>query len=145
MPDNLRRNISLKLAIIARQMRAHFDEAVAELGVTRSQWTVIVVVSGKPGVTQRVVAEALEISEASAGRLIDRLVTEGLVERRPKEDDKRAHAVFLTEAGKKLTGKLAELGRQSESAAFDGIPTEDLRKLENLLETIAGNLARKSN
>lgn len=144
MPDNLRRNISLKLAIIARQMRAHFDEAVAELGVTRSQWTVIVVVSGKPGVTQRVVAEALEISEASAGRLIDRLVTEGLVERRPKEDDKRAHAVFLTEAGEKLTGKLAELGRQSETSAFDGISDEDLRKLEELLEAIAGNLARKS-
>lgn len=77
MPDSLRRNISLKLAIIARQMRAHFDEAVAELGVTRSQWTVIVVVSRKPGVTQRAVADALEISEASAGRLIDRLVKKG--------------------------------------------------------------------
>jgi MarR family transcriptional regulator for hemolysin len=143
MADDLRRNISLKLASIARQMRAHFDEAVAELGVTRSQWTVVMAVSRRPGLTQRAVAEALEISEASAGRLIDRLANEGLVERRPKEDDKRAYAVFLTDAGERLTGQLSEVGRQSESTAYGGIPEEDLQQLEKLLETIAGNLVCK--
>lgn len=144
MPETMRRNISLKLAIIARQMRAHFDQAAADLGVTRSQWTVIVVVSGRPGATQRVVAEALEISEASAGRLIDRLVTEGFVERRPKQDDKRAHAIFLTEAGEALTGKLAELGRQSEASTFADFSDEDLATFERLLEKMAANLVRKA-
>lgn len=143
MPDKMRRDISLKMAIIARQMRAHFDEAVADLGVTRSQWSAIVVVAGNPGATQRVIAEKLEISEASAGRLVDKLSAEGFVERRPKEDDKRAHCVHLTDAGRELTGKLAELGRNSEAAAFVGIEDADLAKLEELLGKIAANLNRR--
>ncbi|WP_230291397.1 MarR family winged helix-turn-helix transcriptional regulator [Croceicoccus sp. Ery5] len=140
MPDTLKRNVALKISILARQMRKHFDEAIAELGVTRSQWTVIAVVSSRPGATQRVIAEALEISEASAGRLVDRLIAEGLVERKPKEDDRRAHAVFLTDKGTQLTGKLGAAATVSEDATFAGIGDDELEQMNALLDRIQGNL-----
>ena len=140
MPDTLKRNVALKLAIVTRQMRKHFDEAIAELGVTRSQWTVIAVVSTRPGATQRLIAERLEISEASAGRLVDRLIVEGMVERKPKEDDRRAHAIFLTKKGEQLTGKLSDVAALSENSAFAGIDDDQLQQMNLLLDAIQANL-----
>ncbi|RJF91205.1 MarR family winged helix-turn-helix transcriptional regulator [Sphingomonas cavernae] len=141
-PTDLRRNASMKLSIIARQLRTHFDQSVARLGVTRSQWTVIAVTARHPGVTQRTIAKALEISEASAGRLIDRLCADGLLERRAKDDDRRAHAVFLTEAGQAITSRLGEIARANEDVAFKGFNEDDLARLNALLDAISENVGR---
>ena len=140
MPKTLKRDVALQMTILARQMRKHFDEAIAELGVTRSQWTVIAVLSTRPGATQRIIAQALEISEASAGRLVDRLIAEGMVERKAKEDDRRAHAVYLTPKGQQLTGKLGEAATISEEATFAGFSDEELRQMNAMLDRIQGNL-----
>ena len=78
----------------------------------------IAVVSGQPGSTQRYIAETLEMSEASAGRLVDRLCAEGLLERREREDDRRARAVYLTEAAKPLLETLAAIAEASEDRIF---------------------------
>lgn len=141
-PTNLRRNASMKLSIIARQLRAHFDQTVVRLGVTRSQWTVIAVAARHPGVTQRTIANALEMSEASAGRLIDRLCADGLVERRPKDDDRRAYAIFLTEAGEAITSRLAAIARANEEIAFAGFDEDDLKRLNELLDALSENISK---
>ncbi|MET0250817.1 MAG: MarR family transcriptional regulator [Novosphingobium sp.] len=115
---------------------------MAELGVTRSQWTVIAVVSRSPGATQRSIAHTLEISEASAGRLVDRLCADGLLVRRPKDDDRRAYCVDLTDAGTALTSQLAEIARMNEETALADIPDDQLERLTILLDKIAANLGR---
>lgn len=142
MSETLKRTITMKLAVIARQMRAQFDEqTISTLGVSRSQWTVIAVLASFPGATQREIAETLEISEVSAGRIVDRLCSEGLVERRRKEEDRRAHAVFLTEAGENLTSRLSDVARDTEESVFEGVEREDLKTFSNVLEQMAANLA----
>ncbi|MBV2150824.1 MarR family winged helix-turn-helix transcriptional regulator [Sphingobium sp. AS12] len=138
----LMRNASLKLVVIARQLRAHFDQSVVRLGVTRSQWTVIAAVARHPGATQRTIANMLEIAEASAGRLIDRLCADGLLERRAKDDDRRAHAVFLTETGQAITTQLAGIARANEEVAFAGFDHDDLHRLNALLDTISENIGK---
>lgn len=141
-PTASMRNASLKLTVIARQLRAHFDQSVVRLGVTRSQWTVVAVVARHPGATQRSIADMLEIAEASAGRLIDRLCADGLLERRPKDDDRRAHAVFLTERGQTITAQLAGIARENEQVAFAGFDHGDLDRLNALLDMISGNIGK---
>ncbi|MCX7282721.1 MAG: MarR family transcriptional regulator [Novosphingobium sp.] len=138
----LRREASLKLAILARHLRSHFDSNVSQMGVTRSQWTAIAAIARHPGVTQRIIAGFLEVSEVSAGRLIDRLCADGLVVRRPKDEDKRAHAVYLSEAGVALTSRLGEIARANEAAAFAGLGDADIASLVATLDMIEGNLVR---
>lgn len=135
-----RRNIALRITILARLMRNRFDRQVAELNITRSQWSVIVVVSRIPGASQRAIAEALEMSEASAGRLIDRLCADGLLERQERFDDRRARAVYLTPAAEPLLAKLHEIGRQGESSVFRGFSEAELDTLDALLERVYVNL-----
>jgi len=140
--NQTRRNITIRLSVLARLLRNNFDREVAALGVTRSQWAMIAVVGHTPGATQRVIAEALEMSEASAGRLIDRLCGEGLLERRERNDDRRARAIYLTEKTEPLLVKLAEIARMGEQRLFAGLTDEDLSRLELYLDRIYANSGR---
>lgn len=134
------RAIALKISVIARQMRKLFDASVGEIGITRSQWTTIAVVSGKPGATQREIADILEMSEASAGRVIDRLCADGKLERRPKPDDRRAHTIWLTDAAQPLLGDLSRAATGHETRVFSGLSDSELDTLEQLLCKIYANV-----
>ncbi len=122
-------------------MRKLFDQDLEGLGVTRSQWTAVVIVARRPGATQRIIAEALDMSEAAAGRLIDRLCAEGLLERRAKADDKRAYCVFLTDAAQPILDRLGAMATKQEALAFRGIENSDLNKLKSLLDQIYENIS----
>jgi MarR family transcriptional regulator, transcriptional regulator for hemolysin len=139
--NDAKRNIALRLTVLARLMRNRFDREVASLGITRSQWSMIVVVARNPGATQRTIAEALEMSEASAGRLIDRLCAEGLLQRQERFDDRRARAVYLTPQAEPLLAKLSAIGKEGEERIFSGFSEAELANLEALLDRVYRNLA----
>jgi len=102
----------------------------------------IAVVSHNPGATQRVIAEALEMSEASAGRLIDRLCADGLLMRKDRHDDRRARAVYLTEKARPLMDALAAIAREFEERMFKGFTEEELERLDADLERVYDNVSR---
>jgi MarR family transcriptional regulator for hemolysin len=140
----LGRDIGIKLTVLARLLRNSFDRQVSSLNVTRSQWAMIVVVARNPGATQRVIAETLEMSEASAGRLIDRLCADGLLERQERYDDRRARAVYLTKAAEPLLAKLADIAREGEQRVFRDFSQEELESLKSYLNRIYKNVDRFS-
>jgi len=137
----VKREISLRISVLARNLRNYFDRRVAALGVTRSQWAMIAVVSTNPGATQRMIADALEMSEASAGRLVDRLCNEGLLTRRSREDDRRAKAIYLSEAAEPLLDKLTIVAKDSEERMFKGFSREELDTLKALLDCVYVNVS----
>jgi MarR family transcriptional regulator for hemolysin len=139
---NVKREIGLRLTVLARLLRNNFDRQVAGLNVTRSQWAMIAVVARHPGATQRTIAEALEMSEASAGRLIDRLCADGLLERRDRDDDRRARAVYLTEKAEPLLAKLADIALDAEARMFNGFSNQELEQLQDFVDRIYGNTSK---
>ena len=140
--ESPRRQVSLRLTVIARLQRNNFDRLVTELNVTRSQWAMIAVVARYPGSTQRTIAEYLEMSEASAGRLIDRLCADGLLERRDRRDDRRARSVFVTDAAHPLLDKLGLIAAEAEGRMFSGFSDEEVTQLRDYLSRIYDNVSR---
>ncbi len=136
-----KRSISLKMTVLTRQMHKSFDQSVVSIGVTRSQWTMIAVIARRPAATQREIAEILEMSEAAAGRLVDRLVADGLLERRQKEDDRRAYCIHLTESASAILDKISAVASEHEKVVFAGFSDDDLKKLDTYLSMIAANVA----
>lgn len=137
-----RRRASIKLAIIARQLHALFDDLTSDLGITRSQSGALGVIHMRPGITQREIAEKLEITEVSAGRLVDRLVAEGFAERRPHEADRRAHAIFVSAKGEALTERLEEYAGRAEAIAWEGFDDKAMAEFNESLDRLYDNLAR---
>ena len=131
----------MKLTVVARQLRVTFDQSAERSGLTRAQWHLVAAVAAHPGGTQRAIAEALEVREISAGRLIDRLCEEGYVERRANPSDRRAYCVFLTPAAQGILNKLDELAKLHETAIFTGFEAGDIEKLEKYLDAMGRNLS----
>lgn len=138
--DDPRRRIALRLTVLARLMRSDFDRHVDDVGLTRSQWSLIAVAARKPGSTQRQIAEFLEMSEASAGRLVDRLEADGVLERRELEGDRRARAVFLTKAANPLLEKMSKMAGRREERWFRGMSDGELQQLGELLAVLYENI-----
>jgi MarR family transcriptional regulator for hemolysin len=129
------------LTVIARQLRVAFDQSVEQSGLTRAKWTLIAAVARNPGATQRTIAEALEVREITAGRLVDRLCDEGYLRRDENPSDRRAYCLYLTPAAQPVLDKLDELAKIHEAAIFAGFAAEDLERFDALLDGIARNLS----
>jgi len=127
--------------VVARQLRITFDQSAERSGLTRAQWHLIAAVARHPGATQRLIAEALEVREITAGRLVDRLCDEGYLKRQENPNDRRAYCLYLAPAAQPVLDKLDELGKIHEAAIFAGFEAEDLEKLDELLDGISRNLA----
>jgi len=136
-----KRSIALKLTVIARQLGQRFDNLVERDGLSRGKWSVIVAVARTPGVTQRTIATMLEISEVTAGQLIDRLCADGYLERREHPKDRRAYCIYLTSAARPFLDRLGEVARVHEDETFAGLNEAELAQLDVLLSTVARNLA----
>ena len=139
-PDSVRRAVGIKLAIIARQLRHRFDERIDKMGMTRAKWILIAAAARLPGATQRMIASQLEVTDVTAGRLIDRVCADGLLERRENPLDRRAYCVHLTPAAQPILEQLAEAAEGFETETFADIDEDDLVRLDELLAKIARNL-----
>ena len=140
--ESPKRQVGVRMTVIARLQRNAFDRKVAALNVTRSQWAMIAIVARYPGSTQRTIAEYLQMSEASAGRLIDRLCADGLLERRDRRDDRRARAVFLTDKAEPLLARLGAIAAESEQRMFSGFSDDEIETLLDFMERIYQNVSR---
>jgi DNA-binding MarR family transcriptional regulator len=76
-------------------------------------------------------------------RLLDALVTKGLVRRAPDPADRRIVQIWLTERGQQLEAELVPLARALMADAARGIPAEDiavtLRTLRRMQENMLGS------
>ena len=138
-----RRQVCIQISVLARTLRAYFDRRIAGLNVTRSQWDMIAAVSRSPGATQRSIADRMEMSEASAGRLIDRLCADGLLERHERADDRRARAVYLAEPALPLVRNAGAMIAAYEKTLFEGFTDAEIEQLLGYIQRINVNTTRR--
>jgi DNA-binding MarR family transcriptional regulator len=77
-------------------------EILEPKGLTPLLYAVIAALDEQPGIDQRRLALRLGIDQVSAGKMIDRLERDGLVDRRIDPADRRARALRLTRRGTKM-------------------------------------------
>ncbi|SDC53471.1 transcriptional regulator, MarR family [Sphingomonas sp. YR710] len=130
-----------KLTVLSRQLWLNFDQGVERAGLTRAKWSLIAAVARAPGTTQRVIATMLQVTEVTAGRMIDRLCADGYLERREDPQDRRAYRVHLTPAARPVLDQMSQTATIHTNAAFAGLEEEDLAKLEDILEIMSKNIA----
>jgi DNA-binding MarR family transcriptional regulator len=80
--------------------------------------------------------EATLLSSGGMTKRLDRLVEEGLVERRPDPDDRRGTLVRLTRRGWTTIDKALEAHLANEEALLRSLGAADRRTLDSLLRTL---------
>ncbi|MET0377207.1 MAG: MarR family transcriptional regulator [Rhizorhabdus sp.] len=128
------------MSLIARLQRTRFDARARSLGITLAQWRAIFAISCEEGTSQRGIAQMIEVSDVTTGRLIDRLVDNGWAERRADPNDRRSHRVYLTRLAGPMLDELAALARDEDSIALAGISAEERAIVASVLDRVVANL-----
>ncbi len=121
---------------VANRLRA-FDLSVP-------QCDVLTTLTEREGVSQQELAQRLYVTKGNISGLVDRLVANGLVERRPLEGDRRSHAIYLTPAGRELARRGIEAQKDFVCRTFGQVTPERLALFDELLVELR-DLVREQN
>lgn len=115
--------------------------AFAETGLRPAQFAVLTILDLNPGLSPSQVAGVLAISRTNFVPLFDSLVQRGLAERRPIKTNRRAHALYLTAAGKALFDEAGRRVKRQEQLFAAKLGDRNLERLLELLHQLIGALA----
>jgi DNA-binding MarR family transcriptional regulator len=90
------------------------------------QLIVLTVLEAEDPLSMRRIAEALDVSDASATGIVDRIERRGLVERRHAADDRRVVLVHLTERGAAVFREIKQRRRARLSLLVAELGDDDL-------------------
>ena len=107
--NDYRRDLLFLLNDMGRLLRVEADCRARGQGMTRAQWTILIWLDRQPGLSQKELADFLEVEPITVARLVDRLEARGLVERRADPADRRIWRLhLLPAAGPILTAIAAQ-------------------------------------
>ena len=125
---------------LARQLRLNADRRASIHGLTRAQWIVLYRLDKQPGLSQKELAEILEVEPNTVARLIDRLEERGMVERRDDPHDRRIWRLHLRHPAQPVLHDLADERADMLQMVSAGLDSETLRHLKQGLARMKANV-----
>lgn len=133
-------SLAEQLARVSRLWKMVADRELAPLGLTHPRWTALWKLQRMGDhISQKKLAEALEIELPSLMRTLAQLEEQALITRHCCESDKRARIVELTSEGKTLLKQMETRIVQVRSQLLIDIEDEEMKKLSRILDQIAHN------
>lgn len=126
---------------LRRAQLAVFDDFIAtlaEVNLRPAQFSVLLVLDRAPGSTQSALAASLGIKRANFVAMMDELEHRGLAERTVSPSDKRSHAIFLTDRGRKALDRARALAERHETRQVAKLGDGGAETLLTLLGRLAG-------
>ena len=105
--EDYRRDLLFLLNDMGRLLRVEADCRARAHGMTRAQWTILIWLDRRPGLSQKELADLLEVEPITVARLVDRLESRGMVERRADPGDRRIWRLHLQPAAEPVLAEIA--------------------------------------
>ncbi|TCZ55101.1 MarR family winged helix-turn-helix transcriptional regulator [Roseicella aquatilis] len=144
MPDADEPNLLILLNDVARLLRTLADRRARAHGMTRAQWMTLLRLRRGGGMTQRELAEILEVEPITVGRLVDRLTARGMVERRADPADRRVWRLHLTPATAPVLAEIEQVRIAFDAMATAGLTPERRGAVTEALLLMKSNLLAAS-
>jgi len=112
----------------------HWTAVYGDLGLAKPALMVLVALAANGPLRQARLSEATHIDRASLVALLNDLEARDLARRAPDPDDRRAHAVSITPAGRRLLARAQRI--QEADPFFDALSPEERRTLDDLLRRL---------
>lgn len=136
----------MELDTIHHQLLIAFSHAnhamtsrIRAFGLLPGQPKVLEFVADNEGCLQRDIARACAMDRATTTGLLVRMEETGLIERRPKADDRRALEVWLTDAGWAAAEHVAICGAEVDAIAHANMTPDECETLSKLLALVIDN------
>ncbi|MEH2500458.1 DNA-binding MarR family transcriptional regulator [Bradyrhizobium sp. AZCC 1678] len=140
--DRTLRGLLYDYFAFGRSLEAARETFASFVGLSPTQYLILIAIKNSTaeepmGVNQ--VAERLYLSGAFVTNEINKLVSDGLIEKTPHPGDGRRVQLALTQHGVRRLIRLAALQRPVNDALFGMLTREDFKVLSQLLSRLASN------
>ncbi len=131
--------LGILVADILRLMREDFAARTRSMPLTPALHRLLFYVARRPGARQVELAEWLDVTPVTVGRMLDRLERQSLVRREAHPTDRRASCVYIGERATDLLAGLTEKAQQTRERAVQGLTSEQRRELLLALARVRSN------
>jgi DNA-binding MarR family transcriptional regulator len=138
-PVNPIRSFGFLVKDVSRLYVQRFEQRAAVYGLTLPQCRALVHLATREGISQVQLSELADIEPMSLVRILDRMESEGWVERRNDPADRRARRLYLKAKAKPLVDDIWQLVESTRREAFAGIPKKNSDLLIAMLEKVQSN------
>jgi DNA-binding MarR family transcriptional regulator len=111
-----------------------FLEETGALGITSTQYGILLVLKHRPGIDQISVAKLLGLDRSTTGMVLAKLEKAGLIGRVVGKKDRRKRNLALTEAGERMLEKLADPARKAQTHVLSAFSPQERAAFLALLE-----------
>jgi MarR family transcriptional regulator, transcriptional regulator for hemolysin len=133
--------LGLHLARAAKEISKAFDDALAGAGGSAPVWLVLISLKTRPRASQRELADAVGIREATLTHHLNAMDAGGLITRRRDPGNRRVHLVELTPAGEEAFHRMRRAASRFNARLRAGFGEDELAEFERVLDLLRSNVS----
>jgi DNA-binding MarR family transcriptional regulator len=127
------------LRFVSNHVSGRFAELLAAHDISVSEWTALRTLHDRAETRHAALIEALGMTKGAASKIVTRLQTKGLAERRLAEDSARDQVLALSAAGKRLVPILAALADANEEHFFGHLKAAERKALRTQMQALVAH------
>ena len=126
---------------LRRELRRVYDRELAPTGLSLAHAHPLVLIAEHPTLSQRELAERLEIEGPTLVRLLHQLAAMGLVKREQNPNDHRANTLHLTATGRATAKRLRRAMDGVRARLLAGVSDDELADALRVFDAVRTSLA----
>ncbi len=133
-PAKLKDQLSHQIATLNKRLEEQLERQFSLEGTPIDHWRVLAALVESNGQTMSSLASKVLIEAPSLTKVIDRMVSEGLVFRAPDTSDRRKVLAFLSSRGVAVHNRLNAIAVSQHRDIVDRLGAEDAGHLRDLID-----------
>jgi MarR family transcriptional regulator, organic hydroperoxide resistance regulator len=129
-------HIAYLLAQANRQIHKRLDDEFRQEGVPVEQWRILKLLAESNGRSMGELTAVALLNHPTLTKMIDRMVSDALVYRRPDPEDGRKVLIFISEHGRAVNERLNRLANLHQAGIVEGYGDRATEELKRLLEEL---------
>lgn len=131
-----------EIGMIARALDSISNIEFKEYDLTKGQYLYLVRICEHPGIIQEKLAEMIKVDRTTAARSIKKLESNGFIEKKEDEHNKKIKKLFPTERGKSVYPFIKSENDYSNSIALEGFSEGEIKTIFELLYRVRKNVEK---
>lgn len=133
-------NILREIGTIARALDSISNIEFKEFELTKGQYLYLVRICENQGIIQEKLADIIKVDRTTTSRAIKKLESQGFIERRSDDINRKIKKLYPTERGKEVYKFLILEEKYSNKVALSGFSNDEIKLTFDLLQRIRKNV-----
>ena len=134
-------SLAHSLIAVSKKYLSAFSHKIADLSLDRYQYVLVLIDAHTENLTQKALAELLQVDKSYMVIILDYLTEKGYVTREKNPNDRREQLIRLTEKARNDLPVIKKAISELNNKSLQNLTEEQIRVFNEVLSAINGNLS----